>query len=294
MGIHPLAVVSPKATLGEGVEVGPFAYIADNAELGSGCVVMSHATVLGGTRLGAECVVHQGAVIGGDPQDRKFGGQQTFLEIGPRTIMREYVTISRATKDGQATRIGSDCMLMTSCHVGHDCYIGNHVTIANAVAIGGHVEIHDRATIGGLSAIHQFVHIGTMAMVGGDSGLNQDAPPFMITSGPVPAVVFGLNSIGLQRNGISASTRQHLKTAFRYLYRSQLTMREAVEQIKTTLPLEPEIAELLKFIATSRRGLSGGSQQRHAGSGAGSVSVTAGEASTQDSQSEPAARVVVS
>lgn len=292
MAIHPLAVVSPKAALGEGVEVGPFAYIADNAEIGPGCVIMDHATVLSGVRLGAGCRVHQGAVIGGDPQDKKFGGITTFLEIGPRTVCREYVTISRATQEGQATRIGSDCLLMTGSHVGHDCFIGNHVTIANTVALGGHVEVHDRAVIGGMSAIHQFVRIGTMAMVGGDSGLNQDAPPYMITSGPVPAVVYSLNTIGLQRNGIGPEARRDLKQAFRLLYRNGLTQSEAVEQIKATLPLRPEIAELLKFIAGSRRGMASGSEQRRMAR-ALSAAAIAGEAQHPGEEQPGAAAVRV-
>ncbi|MEO7992767.1 MAG: acyl-ACP--UDP-N-acetylglucosamine O-acyltransferase [bacterium] len=280
MSIHPLAVVSPKAQLGPGVEVGPFAYIADYAEVGPGCLIMDHATVLGGTKLGAECRVHQGAVIGGDPQDKKYHGQTTFLEVGPRTVFREYVTVSRATQESGFTRIGSDCLLMTGAHVGHDCFIGNHVTIANTVALGGHCEVHDKAIIGGISAIHQFVRIGTMAMVGGDSGLAQDAPPYMITTGAAPAVVYGLNSIGLQRNGIDAEGRRHLKRAFRMLYRAGNTIPEAVEQIKETLPLTPEVAELLKFIAGTRRGLSSGAYSRR------STIRTMGARDEQDEPSE--------
>ncbi|HYE77172.1 MAG TPA: acyl-ACP--UDP-N-acetylglucosamine O-acyltransferase [bacterium] len=261
MAKHPLAVVSPGAKLGDGVDVGPFAYIADGAIIEAGCVIMSHATVLGGTHLGPGCRVHQGAVIGGDPQDKKYAGQTTFLEVGPRTVFREYVTVSRGTSEGAATRIGADCLFMTGAHVGHDCFIGNHVTIANTVNLGGHCEIHDRAVIGGLCAIHQFVRIGTMAMVGGDTGLSQDAPPYMLTAG-LPAAVYGLNTVGLMRNGLDPDARRRLKQAFRLLYRSGLPLSEAVERIKADLPMEAEIAELLKFIAGSRRGLTVGSLER--------------------------------
>jgi UDP-N-acetylglucosamine acyltransferase len=232
--------------------------VADHAVIGAGCRILSHATVNAGTRLGEACVVHPGAVIGGDPQDKKFDGGPTFLEVGPRTVFREYVTVSRATKAGAATRIGSDCLFMTGAHVGHDCLIGNHVTVANTVNFGGHVEVHDRAVIGGLAGIHQFVRIGTMAMVGGDSGLGQDAPPYMITAGSRPALVFGLNIIGLERNGVSVETRRHLKRAFRCLFRSELSLPQAVEYIKANLPMEHEVAELLKFIAGTTRGLSPG------------------------------------
>ena len=296
MAIHPLAVVSPKAQLAEGVEVGPFAYIADYAEIGPGCQILDHATVLGGVRLGEDCRVHQGAVIGGDPQDKKYSGAATYLEVGPRTVFREYVTISRATVPGHSTRIGSDCLLMTGAHVGHDCFLGSHITIANTVSLGGHCEVHDRAIIGGMTAVHQFVRIGTLAMVGGDSGITQDAPPYMITSGPVPAVVYGLNSIGLQRNGIDAAARRHLKQAFRLLFRNGLTLSEALDQIKETLPLQPEVAELLKFIAGSRRGLSAGAHARRgvASPMLATVDGAVGtESRSRNSESETSARVVV-
>ena len=259
MAIHPLAVVSPGAQIGEGVEVGPFAHIADHTIIGPGTVVMSHAMIHSGTRIGARNVIHPGAVMGGDPQDKKFEGGATHLETGARSVFREFVTVSRATKENEATRIGSDCLIMTGTHIGHDSFIGDHVTVANSVHFGGHVEVHDRAVVGGLCAIHQFVRIGTLAMVGGDSGLQQDAPPFMITSGAPPALVYGINAVGLKRNGVDEETRKHIKKAFKLLYRSDLTVSDAVEAIKADLPLKSEIAELLKFIADSKRGLSSGS-----------------------------------
>jgi len=260
MPIHALAVVHPGAVLGADVKIGAFACVGDDVRLGAGCVIMNHATVLPGVRLGERCQVHPGAVIGGDPQNRAYAGERTFLEVGARTIFREYVTVSRATKEGGATRIGSDCLLMMGAHVGHDSVVGDRVTIANGVNVAGHCELHDDATIGGVTALHQFVRVGTMAMVGGQSGLTRDAPPFMLTAGAPPAMVYGLNRVGLARNGSTGETRRRLKHAFRLLYRSGLNLTQALERIRAELPVEGEIAVLVAFIAGSRRGLSNGSR----------------------------------
>lgn len=264
MAVHPLAVVGRGATFGSDVEIGPFAHVADDVVLGDGVVVMSHATVLDGVRLDAGCVVHQGAVLGGDPQNRAYKGERTFLHVGPRTVFREFTTASRGTKAGSATRIGSDGMLMTGAHIGHDCILGDRVTIANAVHVAGHCEIQDGATIGGISVLHQFVRIGRLAMVGGDSGLRQDAPPFMLTSGPTPALVYGLNRLGLVRASLGLDGCRELKQAFRILYRSGLNTGQAVERIRAELECLPETIALLVFIRHSRRGLCSGAWGRRA------------------------------
>jgi UDP-N-acetylglucosamine acyltransferase len=258
MAVHPLAVVGGGAVLGSGVEIGPFACVADDVVLGDGVVVMGHASILGGVRLGESCVVHHGAVLGGDPQNRAYRGERTYLQVGARTVFREYSTVSRGTRAGSATRIGSDGMLMTGAHVGHDCALGDHVTIANAVHVAGHCEIQDCATIGGATVLHQFVRVGRLAMIGGDSGLRQDAPPFMLTNGHAPALVYGVNRVGLARASISIEARRALKLAFRILYRSGLNTSQAAGRIRAELPALPEIEELLKFIRPSRRGLCSG------------------------------------
>ena len=258
MAVHPLAVVGSRAVLGSDVEIGPFACVADDVVLGDGVVIMSHASILDGVRLDEGCVVHQGAVLGGDPQNRSYRGDRTFLHVAARTVFREFTTVSRATKAGSATRIGSDGMLMMGAHVGHDCCLGDRVTIANAVHVAGHCEIHDGATVGGISVLHQFVRVGRLAMIGGDSGLRQDAPPFMLTNGPAPALVYGLNRVGLARASLSVGARRELKQAFRILYRSGLNTSQAVERIHAELACLPEIIELLEFIGHSRRGLCSG------------------------------------
>jgi UDP-N-acetylglucosamine acyltransferase len=211
-------------------------------------------------------VVHQGAVLGGNPQNRAYRGERTFLHVAPRTVFREFTTVSRGTTAGSATRIGSDGMLMMGAHVGHDCCLGDRVTIANAVHVAGHCEIHDGATVGGISVLHQFVRVGRLAMIGGDSGLRQDAPPFMLTNGPAPALVYGLNRVGLARASISTDARRQLKHAFRILYRSGLNTSQAVEQIRAELACLAETIELLEFIATSRRGLCSGAPRLRGGS----------------------------
>ncbi|MBE3098119.1 MAG: acyl-ACP--UDP-N-acetylglucosamine O-acyltransferase [Planctomycetes bacterium] len=261
MAVHPLAVVGRGVVLGSDVEIGPFACVADDVVLGDGVVVMSHASILDGVRLDTGCVVHQGAVLGGDPQNRAYRGDRTFLHVAPRTVFREFTTVSRGTKAGAATRIGSDCMLMMGAHVGHDCCLGDRVTIANAGQVAGHCEIHDGATIGGISVLHQFVRVGRLAMIGFDSVVRQDAPPFMLTSGPTPALVYGLNRVGLARASLSIDARRELKQAFQFLYRSGLNTSQAVERIRAELACLPETIELLEFIGNSRRGLCSGARR---------------------------------
>ena len=262
MAIHPLAVVGSGAVLGDSVEIGPFAIVGSDVELGDGVVVMSHATIVDGTKLGPGCVVHQGAVIGGDPQHRGYRGERTFLRVGARTILREYVTLSRASKAGEATVIGDDCMLMAGAHVGHDCRVGNRVIMANAALIAGHCEIQDGVTMGGGSAMHQFARIGRLAMIGGLSAAKQDVPPFMLVDGSGPALVYGLNRVGLIRASFSAEVRRELKQVFRILYRSGLNTTHAVARIRAELQGLPETLEVLEFIAHSRRGLCSGSSSR--------------------------------
>jgi UDP-N-acetylglucosamine acyltransferase len=260
--IHPLADVSPLAILADDVEIGAFASIAGDVELGQGCVVMPHAVILSGVRLGPGCQVHSGAVVGGDPQNRAYTGERTFLVVGARTILREYVTVSRATHGGETVHIGADCFLMAGSHVGHDCTLGDGVTMANAVHLAGHCQVGDRAVLGGATAVHQFVRIGRLAMVGGGSGVTRDAPPFMLTAGTAPAVVYGLNQVGLARADWAPGAQHALKQAFRLLYRSDLNVSQAVARIQAEVAPLPEIAELLAFIGGSQRGLSAGSQQR--------------------------------
>jgi UDP-N-acetylglucosamine acyltransferase len=259
--IHPFAVVEPGARIGPDVHIGPFAYIGDDVVIEDGCRIMTRATILSGVRLGEGCEVHPGAVLGGEPQNRAFRPPNTEVDIGPRTVLREGVTVSRATKPGHPTRIGADCLLMAGSHVGHDCVVGDGVTMANGCQVGGHCHIGDAAVLGGMCAVHQFVRIGRLAMVGGSFGLTQDAPPFMLTSSPSPGSVYGVNRVGLQRRGIDAGIQRDIKQAHRILFRSRLNVTQALDRIRGEMR-SPEIDELVTFFETSARGVCAGSLRR--------------------------------
>jgi len=201
MEIHETAIVHPKAQLGEGVHIGPFCMVEEDTVLGDRTVLASHAIVRRGTRLGADCQVEAHVVLGGAPQDLKYQGERSFAIIGDRNLIREYVTIHRATGEEAATRVGDGNIVMAYSHVGHNSRIGNRVMISSYVGISGHVVIEDRVVIGGITGVHQFVHIGTMAMVGGFSAVMQDIPPYMMAAGS-PAKPRGVNVVGLRRGGI--------------------------------------------------------------------------------------------
>jgi UDP-N-acetylglucosamine acyltransferase len=256
MKIHPTAIVSKFAEIGEGTSIGPYAQIEDGVIIGSGCEIMQGVQILKGARIGDNCIIHQGAIISALPQDKKFQGWDTYCSIDDNSIIREYVTISRATKQNSTTNVGKNAYLMTGVHIGHDCQVGDGVTMANLVTLAGHVSVGDLANIGGMTVIHQFARVGKLAMVGGDSGLMMDAPPYMITFGYPPAKVYGVNTIGLKRNGISLDTRMRLKTAFRLLFRSNLNYSQAIERIEAEVEPDDEVNHLLEFVRTTKRGIS--------------------------------------
>lgn len=249
--LHPTALVSPEARLGEDFTVGPFAVIESGAVLGARCEVRGHAVVKSGSVLGTDNVVHEGAVLGGEPQDLSFAGGRTGVLIGDRNRIREGVTVHRATREGAATVIGSDCFLMAYVHVAHDDRIGDHVILANNVALAGHVEIGDRAFVGGCTGVHQFCRIGRLAMVGGQSKIVQDCLPFFITDG-VPGRARGLNLVGLRRAGVGAAGVRALKEAYRLLFRTSLNLEPALERMGSLQ--DPLVDELIAFARTSRRG----------------------------------------
>ena len=254
-GIHPTAIIHPKAQLGPGVSVGPFAVIQEHVTIGARTSIGAHCVVEGRTTIGEECEIFTGAVIGSIPQDLKYRGEETVLVIGDRNKIREYVTMNLGTEDGGGkTIIGSDGFFMAYSHVAHDCVIGNHVIIANSVALAGHITVEDRAIIGGLVGVHQFVRIGTLAFIGGCSRVAQDVPPYATVVG-YPAKVFGLNSEGLRRAEIAEDAKQSLHRAFRILFHSQLSMSHALEQAARDVPSTPELAHLLRFIRDSKRGI---------------------------------------
>jgi UDP-N-acetylglucosamine acyltransferase len=252
--VHPTAMVSPRAELGARVEVGPGANIGPNVSVGDGAVIGSWAILERNVRLGARCRVGPFSVIGGDPQDLKYRGEETWVEIGDETVVREYVTVNRGTAQSGSTTAGKGCLLMTSVHVAHDCHLGDGVILSNGVGLAGHVVIGDRAIVGGMTGVHQFVRIGRYAFVGGMAKVTKDVPPYTRADGN-PSRLYGLNTIGLQRSGFPRETIEELKRAYRLFFRSDLNISQAQERARTELAQLPEVAEFVRFIAGSERGV---------------------------------------
>ena len=255
MQIHPTAVVSKKANLAEGVIIGPYAVIGDNVQIGPATVIGPHCVIDGNTTIGGSCEIFSGAVLGSPPQDLKYKGEKSYLEVGDSNIIREYCTLNPGTTVGSKTVVGSHNLIMAYSHIAHDCRVGSHCVIANAGTLAGHVTIEDKAVIGGLVAIHQFVRVGMLSIIGGCSKVVQDIPPFSTCDGH-PARVYGLNLIGLRRNNIPRETIETLDHAFRILFNSGLNKKHAVEQIARELKTSDEISYLIAFVNTSQRGLS--------------------------------------
>ncbi|HEV2131907.1 MAG TPA: acyl-ACP--UDP-N-acetylglucosamine O-acyltransferase [Longimicrobiaceae bacterium] len=253
--IHPTAIVSDAAVLGEGVVVGPYSIIGDGVTVGPGTQIGPHVLIEKNTTLGRECAISAGAVLGTDPQDVKYRGEPTSLRVGDRTIIREYCTLNRGTTASGLTVVGSDCMLMAYVHVAHDCRIGDHVILSNGVNMGGHVSIDHWASVGGLTPIHQFVRIGAHAFVGGASRVAKDIPPYVKAAGN-PIQLYGLNSVGLQRRGFSAEIRRELKKAYRLFFNSTLNVTQALERARDELAAISEVEVFLAFFAESERGVS--------------------------------------
>jgi UDP-N-acetylglucosamine acyltransferase len=259
--IHPTAVIHPGAELHPTVQVGAYAVIGENVKIGAGTIVGAHAVIEGNTQIGECNHIFPGAAIGLEPQDLKYGGSHTKVIIGNGNKIREYVTINRATKEGEATVIGNNNLLMAYAHVAHNCVIEDSAIITNSVALAGHVHIESKAVIGGVLGIHQFVRIGQMAMVGGMSRIDRDVPPYMLVEGN-PSRVRSLNQVGLKRAGVGdldgGKVYLSLKKAFRILYRSGLSFNQALEQLDL-LPDSKELQHLRQFLQLSqlegRRGL---------------------------------------
>jgi UDP-N-acetylglucosamine acyltransferase len=252
--IHPTAIVHAGTVLGAEVEIGPYAIVGEGCTIGDGCVIAARATLERNVILGTNVKVGIGTVLGGDPQDLKFKGEHTTVEIGEGTTIREYTTINRGTTHSFKTSVGKHCFIMSYVHLAHDCHVGDDVTIANGTQCAGHVTIHDRAVLSGLNAIHQFVTIGTYAFVGGGSRVNQDIPPYVKAVGN-PMELYGLNSIGLQRAGFSGETISALKRAYRLFFNSDLNLSQALERARADLPPLPEVERFLDFVESSERGV---------------------------------------
>jgi UDP-N-acetylglucosamine acyltransferase len=253
-GIHPTAVVDPAAELGASVEVGPYAVVGPHVRLGEGVVLRPHAYVTGHTELGAGTQVFSFASVGEIPQDLKYRGEKTRLEIGARNVIREHVTISPGTEvAGGVTSIGDDNLLMIGTHVGHDCQIGSHIVMANGVGLAGHVTIEDYAFLAGMAGVHQFVRIGESAMVGGMSGVAQDVCPYSIAQGN-HARLLSVNRINLERRGFDGDRIAAVERAFRILFRSGVKSRDAFARVREELPDSAEAEHMVAFLEKSERG----------------------------------------
>lgn len=254
--VHPSAIVSKNARLESGVQVGPFCVVGDGVVVGKDTRIHGHVTIEGNTDIGSNCEIFPYASVGLPPQDVKYKGEDTRVIIGKRNIIREYVSIHRASTSGDgATEIGDDNFLMAYSHVAHNCKIGNRITMANAATLAGHVQVQDFAVIGGLVAIHQFTRIGAYAMVGGFSGVGQDLAPYMIASGD-RARLFGPNLVGLKRAGFSDEKIAMIKKAYKIIFKSKLSLKEAIKETQESIQDSPEVDALLEFIsAKSPRGI---------------------------------------
>jgi UDP-N-acetylglucosamine acyltransferase len=254
VAVHPTALVDPAAELGAGTTVGPFAILGPDVVTGARCRIDARVTLERYVRLGSDVHVGSGSILGGPPQDLKFKGEETWVEIGDGTTLREYCTVNRGTSATGRTVVGAQCFLMSYVHIAHDCHLEDKVVIANGSQIAGHVTIHDHASLSGLVAVHQFVTIGSYSFVGGCTRVNQDIPPYVKAVGN-PMELFGLNSIGLQRNGFSSETIGLLKRCYRLFFNSDLNLSQALERARLDLPESPEVDRFIRFVESSGRGV---------------------------------------
>jgi UDP-N-acetylglucosamine acyltransferase len=252
--IHPTAIVHPWAKVGVGVKIGPYSVIGEHVELGEGCVVGPNVIIEGRTTIGRSNEFYHGASIGSPPQDLKFDGEVSYLEIGDNNAFREFTTVNVATTQGAKTVIGSRCFLMAYVHVAHDCVLGDDVILANSVNLAGYVAVDDWAIIGGVTPVHQFVRIGKHAFVGGASRIERDIPPFIKAAGN-PARVYGINTLGLERRGFSQERRAMIKGMFNILYRNDLNVSQVLEQLKNGSFQDPERTVMVDFLEACERGV---------------------------------------
>ncbi|ANO51086.1 acyl-ACP--UDP-N-acetylglucosamine O-acyltransferase [Woeseia oceani] len=253
--IHPTAIISANALIADDVQVGPYSIIGDQVEIGAGCRIGSHVVVNGPTRIGSNNRIYQFASIGDDPQDKKYAGEETRLEIGNGNTIREFCTISRGTvQDEGVTSIGDDNWIMAYVHIAHDCRVGSHTIFANNATLAGHVHVGDWVIMGGFSGIHQFCRVGAHAFLGMYSGANRDVPAYTMISGQ-PALPRGINSEGLRRRGFSSAQISNIKKAYRLLYRQGLKLVDAIAEIEKLAEGQPEIVVLLDSLQKSDRGI---------------------------------------
>jgi UDP-N-acetylglucosamine acyltransferase len=252
--IHPTAIVHPSAQIERQAEIGPYCIVGENVSIGPGTILQSHVVVNGWTEIGGQCQIFPFATIGAASQDRKYTGERAFTRIGSGTIIREYVSIQRATGHDEVTAVGKDCLLLAYVHIAHNCVLGNGVTMSNLAQLAGHVEVGDYATIGGQAGVHQFTRIGRYAMIGGATKLTKDVPPFFLIEGN-PAQPYGLNSVGLRRAGFSVGERNEIKRFYKHLYNPKMNVSQAIEAMRAEVATNPG-REIIAFLETpSERGV---------------------------------------
>jgi UDP-N-acetylglucosamine acyltransferase len=255
VNIHPTAVIHPNARIAEGVEIGPYSVIGEHVVIGRDTKIASHVAIEGWTTIGERNHIFSFSSVGAPPQDIKYKGEQTFLVIGNDNIIREFATIHRATtKEDRVTSIGNNNFLMSYIHVAHDCKLGNHIIMANNAAFGGHVTVEDHAVLGALVGIHQFVRVGAYSMIGGQSAIVLDVPPYVNATGN-RATLYGLNLVGLKRKGFGEETINHLKKAYKIIFRSGLTLEEALKKTIEEFPDSREVRYFVDFMRHSKRGV---------------------------------------
>jgi UDP-N-acetylglucosamine acyltransferase len=254
--IHPTAVVDSRAQIPASCKIGPFCVIGAEVALGESCELFSHVVLGGPLQMGSNNRIFPFTTVGLEPQDLKFKGEVTRVEIGDNNVIRECVTIHRGTPGGGGvTRIGSDCLFMAYVHIAHDCVVGNHVIMANSATLAGHVTVEDFATIGAFSPVHQFVRVGAYSYIGGGSIITRDVLPFSRTSAEREAKAYGVNSVGLQRKGFSKERIESIQRAFRVLINSKLNTTQALERLKSEGSSGADVEQLIQFVETSTRGV---------------------------------------
>lgn len=254
MDIDHTAVISKKARLADQVKIGPFSVIKEGVQIEEGTQVDAHCIIEGNTKIGKRCRIFAGTVLGSAPQDLKYKGEQSYLEIGQDNIIREYCTFNRGTGEGGKTLIGNNNLFMAYSHVAHDCLIGNNCVVANCGTLAGHVKIQDQARIGGLVAIHQFVTIGKLSIIGGCSKVVQDIPPYSTCDGH-PTKVYGINLVGLKRAGFSQELIKDLSRALKIIFNSGFSIKHAIEKVSSSIKPSPELNYLIDFVKKSKRGI---------------------------------------
>jgi len=252
--LHKTAIVHPGAELGENVDIGPYCIVGEHVSIGDRTVLQAHVIVNGWTTIGEDCVVYPFATVGGASQDRKYSGERAYTRVGSRTVLREYVSIQRATGQDELTAVGDDCHLLAYVHIAHNCILGNGITMSNLAQLAGHVLVGDSVTIGGQTGVHQFTRIGRHAMVGGMSKCIKDVPPFFLVEGN-PCEPYGLNSVGLRRAGFTIEERNEIKRFYKLLYNPKLNVSQAIEAMKEQVTTAPG-REVIAFLeAPSQRGV---------------------------------------